>query len=353
MSIRSANEYGFVNARIRGMKSRFISIGVYESLIQASSYPDFIKMLSGTYYGSVIAKHSPTAVPSPDELALILSRDFVDVSANLSRSLTGKVRIFTDTFLEMFFAESIKSIIRGIHVGLDTDEILRFSVPSSSAQARLFQTLVNAPSVNKMIDLLPQWDLKVALLTRFPSYQEFDSTAPLEVAVEEWYLRKIVESLKEFSKGEQKRVLDILDSRVILRNVLTGIRATLLGFEQRALELSLVRFSRAQLLTDAIASSNTWREVIATLDNTRFAQFGGRIARMYEDTDDLGDVELAIEDFIAQRIKLQLTAFPFHLGTIIGFFSLKQYEVRNLRSISVGIERGESAEIIRRMITIW
>ncbi len=131
MSIRSANEYGFVNARIRGMKSRFISIGVYESLIQASSYPDFIKMLSGTYYGSVIAKHSPSAVPSPDELALILSQDFVDVSASLSRSLTGKVRIFTDTFLEMFFAESIKTIIRGIHVGLDTDEILRFSVPSS------------------------------------------------------------------------------------------------------------------------------------------------------------------------------------------------------------------------------
>ena len=353
MSIRSANEYGFVNARIRGMKSRFISIGVYESLIQASDYQDFIKILSGTYYGSVIAKHSPTAVPSPDELALILSQDFVDVSANLSRSLTGKVRIFTDTFLEMFFAESIKSIIRGIHVGLDTDEILRFSVPSSSAQASLFQTLVNAPSVNKMIDLLPQWDLKVALLTRFPSYQEFDSTAPLEVAVEEWYLRKVVESLNEFSKGEQKRVVDILESRVVLRNVLTGIRATLLGFEQRALELSLVRFSHARDLTDTITASNTWREVITTLDNTRFAQFGGRIARMYEDTDDLGDVELAIEDFVAQRIKRQLTAFPFHLGTIIGFFSLKQYEVRNLRSIAVGIERGESAEIIRRMITIW
>ncbi len=310
-------------------------------------------MLSGTYYGSVIAKHSSTAVPSPDELALILSQDFVDVSANLSRSLTGKVRLFTDTFLEMFFAESIKSIIRGIHVGLDKDEILRFSVPSSSAQVSLFQTLVNAPSVNKMIDLLPQWDLKVALLTRFPSYQEYDSTAPLEVAVEEWYLRKVVEALEGFSKDEQKCVLDILESRVILRNVLTGIRATLLGFEQKALELSLVRFSRVQMLTDAIASSNTWREVIAALDNTRFAKFGGRIARMYEDTDDLGDVELAIEDFIAQRIKRQLTAFPFHLGTIIGFFSLKQYEVRNLRSISVGIERGESAEIIRRMITIW
>ncbi|MHA1137536.1 MAG: V-type ATPase subunit [Candidatus Thorarchaeota archaeon] len=353
MGLRSANEYGFVNARIRGMKSRFLSIGVYESLLQASSYEGFIKILSGTYYGSVIAKQSQSAIPSPDELALILSRDFADVSANLSRSLTGKIGAFTDTYLEMFYAESIKSIIRGVHVELDADEILRFSIPSSPGEANLFKTLINARSVNKLIDLLPEWDLKVALLTRLPSYQEFNSTAPLEVAVEEWYLRRMSDELLEFSKSEQKKVLDVLESRVVLRNVLTGIRATLLGLEQRVVELSLVRFPRVRDLTDTIPSSNTWREVVAKLDNTRFAQFGGRIARMYEETDDLGDVELAIEDYIAQRIKLQLTAFPFHLGTIIGFFSLKQYEIRNLRSIAVGIERGESAETIRRMITIW
>jgi V/A-type H+/Na+-transporting ATPase subunit C len=353
MGLRAANEYGFVNARIRGMKSRFISVGVYESLLQAGSYQDFIKMLSGTYYGSVIAKHSPSAVPSPDQLALILSQDFADVSANLSRSLTGKIGAFTDTYLELFYAESIKSIIRGIHVELDTDEILRFSIPSSPTEATLFETLINAGSVNKMIDLLPQWDLKVALLTRLPSYQEYDSTAPLEVAVEEWYLRKMSDALLVFSKSEQKKVLDILEARVVLRNVLTGIRATLLGLEPRVVELSLVRFPRVRDLADVIPSATTWREVVAKLDNTRFSQFGGRIARMYEDTDDLGDVELAIEDYIAQRIKLQLTAFPFHLGTVIGFFSLKQYEIRNLRSIAVGVERGESAEIIRRMITIW
>lgn len=353
MGLRSANEYGFVNARIRGMKSRFISIGVYENLLQASSYPDFIKMLSGTYYGSIISKHSSTAVPSPDELALILSKDFADISANLSRSLTGKIRNFTDTFLEMFYAESVKSIIRGLHVGLDADEILRFSVPSSPTEANLFQTLVGASSVNKMIDLLPQWDLKVALLTRLPIYQEYDSTAPLEVAVEEWYLRKVVDALKDFSKHESDRVYSILESRVILRNILTGLRAMFLGLESRALELSLVRFPRTQMLTDAIASAKTWREVLSKLDPTKYSEFGGRMARLYEESNDLGDVELAIEDFIAQKIKLQLTAFPFHLGTIIGFFSLKQYEVRNLRSIAVGIERGESAETIRRMITIW
>jgi vacuolar-type H+-ATPase subunit C/Vma6 len=89
------------------------------------------------------------------------------------------------------------------------------------------------------------------------------------------------------------------------------------------------------------------------MEATRFGQFGGRIARLYEETEDLSDVELAIEDYIVQRVKQLLTAYPFHLGTIIGFFSLKYYEVRNIRSIAVGVERGQSAENIRKMITIW
>jgi vacuolar-type H+-ATPase subunit C/Vma6 len=341
MTIRAANEYGFINARIRGMKSHFLTIGTYENLLQASSYPDFIKILSGTYYGSIMSKHSQSSVPSPDELALILSQDFADVSSTLSRSLTGKVRDFANTFLEMFLAESVKSII------------LRFSVPISPAQAALFQTLVDSHSVQRMIDLLPQWDLKVSLLTRVPSYQEFDSTAPLEVAIEEWYLRNMLDALKEFSKTEQDRVLDILEARVTLKNVLTALRASLLQLEPQVIELSLIRFSRTREVTEALMNAKTWREVLAKLDSTRYGALGGRLARLYEETNDLANVELAIEDHLAQRIKRQMTAFPFHLGTVIGFFSLKQYEVRNIRSIAVGIERGESAETIRRMITIW
>lgn len=353
MALKSANEYGFVNARIRGMKSRFLTVGNYESLLSSGSYEDFIKILSGTYYGQVISRDSSTSRPNPEELALILSRDFANVSTNLSRSLTGKAREFTNTYLEMFMAESVKSIIRGIHVGLDRDEILRFAVAQDPEQATLFETLVDAGSVSTLIDLLPHWDLRVALLTKLPSYEEFDSPAPLEVAIEEWYLKKVLEALKEFSNEEARRVLDILESRVILRNVLTALRAVTLQWESRALEQSLIRFSKAREFTDSLKSANTWRDVITKMDSTRFGQFGGRIARLYEETEDLSDVELAIEDYLAQRVKQLLTAYPFHLGTIIGFFSLKAFEIRNIRSIAVGVERGQSAENIRKMITIW
>ncbi|MHA2221021.1 MAG: V-type ATPase subunit [Candidatus Thorarchaeota archaeon] len=353
MASRAANEYGFVNARIRGMKSRFLSVGVYESLLQSKSYEDFIKILSSTYYGQVISRESSTAVPTPEDLALILSKDFAEVSTNLSRSITGKIQTFTKTYLEMFLAESVKSIIRGVHVGLDRDEILRFAVPLTPAQADQFSLLVDAGSVSKLIDLLPYRDMKVALLTKLPKYEEFDSTAPLEVALEEWHLKKVLNALKEFSREDQKRVLDLIVTRVALRNVLTQLRALILQLDSGAVEQSLIRFKLTRELTESIKTASTWREVFTRLDSTRYSHLSGRLARLYEETNDLSEVELAIEDYIAQRVKLQLTAFPFHLGTLTGFYSLKFYETRNLRSIAVGIERKESADVIRKNITIW
>ena len=353
MASRAANEYGFVNARIRGMKSRFLSVGTYESLLQAKSYEDFIKILSSTYYGQVISRESSTSRPTPEDLALILSKDFAEVSTNLSRSITGKVQSFTKTYLEMFLAESIKSIIRGVHVGLDRDEILRFSVPLSPEQVDQFSMLVDAGSVSKLIDLIPVRDMKVALLTKLPKYEEFDSTAPLEVALEEWHLKKVVTALKDFSKEDQSRVLDVLVTRVVLRNVLTILRALILQLDSGAIEQSLIRFALTREITESMKNVNSWREVFTKLDATRYSHLSGRLARLYEDTNDLSQIELTIEDYIAQRVKLQLTAFPFHLGTITGFFNLKYYEIRNIRSIAVGIERKEPADDIRRMITIW
>jgi len=353
MASRAANEYGFVNARIRGMKSRFLTVGTYESLLQSKSYEDFIKILSSTYYGQVISRESTTSIPTPEDLALILSKDFADVSTNLSRSITGKVQAFTKTYLEMFLAESIKSIIRGVHVGLDRDEILRFAVPLTPQQADQFSLLVDAGSVSKLIDLIPYRDMKVALLTKLPKYEDFDSTAPLEVALEEWYLKKVLNALKEFKKADQDRVLDVLVTRVALRNVLTMLRALILELDMDAVEQSLIRFKLTRELTESIKTASTWREVFTKLDATRFSELSGRLARLYDEYNDLSRVELAIEDYIAQRVKLQLTAFPFHLGTLTGFFNLKFYEIRNIRSIAVGIERREPADDIRKMITIW
>jgi vacuolar-type H+-ATPase subunit C/Vma6 len=330
-----------------------LDVGDYERLLQSSSYSEFMKLLMNTYYGPAISRESPQKTPAPDELALILSRDFAEVSHSLSRSLTGKVRAFTQAYMDMFLAESLKSIIRGIHVGLEKSEILRFSVPVSSEQADVFSRLVDMGTVSKLVDALPYPDARLSMITRLHFYDELKSTAPLEVALEEWYLGSIMSAVKVMSREDRRRVLSMLEPRVILRNMLVILRAQILQLTPRVVGLSIVRFTaRSNRIAGSMVSRPSWREALSLLEDTGFKQFGGRLARLYEEKQSLADLELATEDFLAQRVRLQMTGYPFHAGTIFGFFNLKFYEIRNIRSIAVGIERGESAETIRRMITL-
>ncbi|MCF2136582.1 MAG: V-type ATPase subunit [Candidatus Thorarchaeota archaeon] len=354
MSFRSANEYAFINARIRGLKSRLLTVGDYERMLQAGGYSEFLKLLMGTSYGPIISREHIPGEIYPDELSLILSKYFAEVSHAIASSLSGKIREFSETYMNMFLAESIKSILRGLHVNLDKDEILRFAVPTTPEEAALFERLVDMGTVDRMIDELPFADMKLALLTRLPAYDKYNSTAPLEVALEEWYLHTMHHVLSEFSLSEHRKVILALETRVAMRNLLTAVRALHFGLSEDILEVSLIRFTPAvNRLNDSIKTKTNWKDVFALFDGTKYATLVGHLSRIYTEGEDLSEVELAVEDYLAQDIRKQMVGYPFHLGVIFGFLTLKYYEVRNIRSIAVGIERGEPAETIRRMINIF
>ncbi len=354
MSSKAVNELAFVNARIRGMKSLLLTVSDYERLLQVPTYEDFVKTLMATAYGPIISEAHIVGVPYPEDLGLILARHFADTVHSVGKSLTGRVRDFAESYLHLLHAESVKSVLRGVHVGLEREEILRYAVSTSPEEEVLFQRLADAGSVDRLIDLIPLTDMRLALLTRLPAYEQYNSTAPLEVALEEWGLRNILKSLSRFPMADQQRIRGLLEARVILRNLLTVLRAMRLKLSEDIIGLSLIRFSAT---TDAISQSmrgrSNWREVFARLESTRYADLASRLARVYGEEQNLADVEIAVEDYLAQRTRIQMVGYPFQLGTIFGFFGLKYYEIRNIRSIAVGIERGEPPKTIRRMITMF
>ncbi len=336
------------------MKSRFLKIGDYERLLQAGSYAEFIRILMTTSYGPLITRVASSVLSNIDELALILAKDFAEMVYSLSRSLSGRVQELTARYMDMFLVESLKSIVRGIHTRLDRDEILRFAAAVSSEQEQTFRQLADAGSVQRFIDMLPYTDAKVALLTRLSAYTELDSTVPLEVALDEWFLKGMSTALEEFPSEDATRVMNILEARVLLRNLLVILRANALQLSPRAVDLSTVRFTaRVNTLTNAMRSRPGWREILAQLQSSAYSQLIGRLARLYETEQSLAALELAVEDYLAQRMRLLMTAYPFHIGTVFGFLGMKNYEVRNIRSIAVGVESGESPERIRRTIIIW
>lgn len=354
MSFMAAKRYGVVNVRIRAMKSRFLDAGDYDQLLRSGSYSAFINSLKNTYYGDVIDQEATTATPDPEELSTILSKDFAEVIDTISESVTGVVRRFTETYLEMFLIEGLKSIIRGLHAGLDEDQILQFAASTTPEQKNLLTELVKTGSIKNMIEAIPYKNLKTALIAREEAFEKYESTAPLEVAVEEWYLREVQDALESFPKDDRERVMSILEPGVDLQNLLTRLRALSLDLEPEVVRLSMIRFTEdSRDFVELFADADSWDKIILSLERTKYSRFAERLMRIEEEGRDLFQVEIAVKDYVAQQVKRQLTAFPFHLGIVIGFFTLKGYEIRNISSLAVGVERGLDTDIMRDIITVW
>ncbi|MBS3794830.1 MAG: V-type ATPase subunit [Candidatus Thorarchaeota archaeon] len=350
----ATKRYALVNVRVRAMKSRFLDSSDYDRLVQSKSYERFIDVLRTTHYRGAIDRESTTDVPDSKELANILSKEFAECIDILSESVTDPVKSFILTCVKRPFIENLKSIIREIHAGLEERSVKEFFVPLSDTYEDLLIELDKHGTIRDMIEKIPYEDLKEALIAREPAFEEYRSTAPFEVVVEEWYLKEVQDALGNFSKDDRERVTSILEPRVDLQNVVTRLRALSLGLRSEIVELSMIQFTEeSRALARNIEKTSSWNDVISVLDETKYSRFAERFLEVEEDRRNPYHVELGIKEYVAEQAKKQLKAFPFQLGMIVGFLTLKQYEIGNIRSLAVGIEKGMSAEIMRDIIVVW
>lgn len=354
MSFMAAERYALVNVRIRAMKSRFLDSSDYDRLVQSKSYERFIDVLRTTHYRGAIDRESTTDVPGSKELTNILSKEFAECIGILSESVDDPVKSFILTYVKMPFIENLKSIIREIHGGLEERSVKEFSVPLSAAYEDFLIELGKHGTIRDMIEEIPYEDLKAALIAREPAFEEYQSTAPFEVAIEEWYLKEVQDALGDFSKDDRERVMSILEPRVDLQNVVTRLRALSLGLRSELVELSMIRFTEeSRVLARNLEKTSSWNDVISILDETKYSRFADKFLQVEEDARNPYQVELGVKEYVVEQAKKQLKAFPFQLGMIVGFLTLKQYEIGNIRSLVVGIEKGISAEIMRDIIVVW
>jgi V/A-type H+-transporting ATPase subunit C len=348
-----AKEYGNINTRIRAKKAAFLGFGEIEKFLHAVDFEEFMNFLDGTSYANIIHEEAPQGVFHPDELSTILAKDLVQVVTNIKRPLRGKVRKFLEAYMEMFTAENLKTIVRGIHADMDKEEIFSFVIPLTSIQSHIFELIVEAETVKDFVEKIPYKEIKERLLLKMPLYEELNSTAPLEVTIEEWYLDIIKSALNGFPKSDQKRMTRIFETRVILRNILTMLRVFALKYDIKIAEMSMIHFNKTiNYLNKRILQSTSWDELFSEIAKSKFRKIGRRIYQLYEATHDLIEVELLIDDYLAQQMKQQLSGYPFHLGIIAGFISMKHYEIKNLVSIGLGVEKGEPPDEIMKMITL-
>ena len=90
--------------------------------------------------------------------------------------------------------------------------------------------------------------------------------------------------------------------------------------------------------------------VVAALEGTRYYQPVLGAVPEYESTGSVLPIELALDGHLVRVGKDISITQPFGIGPAIGYLSLKEMEIRNVRTLARGIESGLSADEIRSLI---
>ena len=191
-------DYGYINARIRGMKSRLLGPELLESLILKPDTDAIITELEKTPYREEIVKASVQhAGLACIEVALRMNiaRTFRKIYSLFENEKDEK---YARILLNRWDVHNIKTILRGKNIHETSSEILGCLIPAGELDEATLVELVKQPDVRGVIDLLATWRIIYSLpLTRhFKDYSEKRDLAVMEYALDKFYFAIALDTIR-------------------------------------------------------------------------------------------------------------------------------------------------------------
>jgi V/A-type H+-transporting ATPase subunit C len=329
-------DYGYVNARIRGMKSHLLDRHIFEDLIFQPDLDSLISHLEKTPYKEDIieAKVQYSGVLCIEyALRKNFTRTFRKILDFVRESEAERyIRIF----LHRWDVQNIKTILRGKNIHITNEEILECLVPAGELDEVTLTELIRQPDVRAVIDMLATWRIVYAkpLTEKFGEFYEKGDLAILECALDKYYYKEALESVKTRSYNNVL-IRDILATEidvVNLRTILRMIRDHVDSAEAQEFLIEGGKELSPDIVNQFIALHSI-EEVLKELEQTPY-RFLADIPEIAIKTQKISVIEKQLEKFLIRKGVNAFFGDPLSVASVIGYFWAKYNEITNIRIIS-------------------
>lgn len=347
-------DYGYANARARGMRSRLLKHAFFEEMIAAPDRTKLIQLLSETEYGpdlDVKLIHGRTFAVVDEALKVNMLRTYrkiIDFS-------NDEIRLIISALLGRWDLFNIKTILRGKHMKLSAKEIEASLMPVGGIPEVELSALAAMESVRAVSDTMGTWGIQFAqpLSEVVGEYVQSDNLSVLELALDRYYTRW-ASTMVEGKRVNYQIARDILGMQVDSTNLLTAFRllkadTTDLDVEQYFLEGGL---HVGKALFIQLAALSDVDQVIDHLKGTPYARKLENVLLTYLEEGQIAVFERELENFVMNRALGAASGDPLGAGIIVSYLYAKQNEVTNLRIIVKGKSVGMPPERMRKELIL-
>ena len=347
-------DYGYGNARIRGMRSRLLAPNFYEQLIQTQDLARMIAVLSDTEYGPDLEEkllHGRTTTQVDEALRDNIVRTYRKVLGFLD----GQAAYLATTLLSRWDVFNVKTIIRGRHLGMHADEIDSNVMPAGQFSSGELSVLSRSPDVRAVVDTLATWGVEYAgaLSQAVVEYQRDGDIAALELALDRYYAMWAMQRLAK-RNANYRLAAKIVSIQIDTTNLMTAIRLQKADMEG----VDPLRFflpGGLDVDERLFAELTSMSDIDELLDGLKATPYGRPLEEEVIHFIEVGSVsvfERALEDYLMRKALRADRGDPLGVGLIIGYLWAKHNEVTNLRIIVKGTTIGMPEDRMRRELIL-
>lgn len=338
-------KHPYTYARVMAMRSKLISPGEYQRLMKLS-LPGLLKFLQESEYKQEINRMA-LHYRGVELLERALNENLADTYAKLRRISSKDLSAIMDIFLLRRDIQNIKTILRGVHAGLEKAEIWDTVYPACFAKAE-YDRVVSAGSVEevlKRLDFIPF----AVFRDELAQYSRTGSLSLIEATLDRHLLNEMLGVAGALPKGAGF-LRDFLNLEVDLLNLKAILRLKVAGFAPKQVR-EIVLFRGGHL-----SKSDLRKMVEADLGNLTSLYMGGKYGKLFEglnkDKPDITGIEIRLDRFLLKRSTLFQRKHPLTVDVILGYLFAKWVEVRNLEMMGKASHLRLGEEFVKNNLVI-
>jgi V/A-type H+-transporting ATPase subunit C len=329
-------DWGYINARMRGMKSRLLDHRTLDNLVLQPDLDSLASELEKTPYREdlIEARGRYSGMPAIEHaLRMNFVRTFRKI---LDFSKEKEAALYISIFLHRWDVQNIKTILRGKNIHVTNEEILDCIVPAGELDEATLTELVRQQDLKSVIDLLASWRIAFAtpLTAAFPAFAKSGDLGMLECALDRYYYEDALLAVAAPSPNNAM-IRDILSLEVDVVNIKTVLRmirdhALPEEAESFLIDGGLVLDARK---LDRLLALHSIEDAFAMLATTRYRFLTG-IPETALRSQKISVIEKELERYLVRQGTRSFQKDPLSVASLIGYFWAKYNEITNIRIIS-------------------
>ncbi len=354
----TANSYGSLNVRMRAQRADLLTAGTYNLFATASDLKSLNQLLYNTQYKDIIGIEADKEYPSIFEIDRRLTQFFVDLYQNNRNFIPNSAKPFIDAYGMVYFLNNVKMLLSVLHGTGELTDAQEMTISLKPKHNEEIQNLLQAKNVEDFISRLSNEELRNELEAVIGEYRFLDLIYPLIITIDQYYYRKLNKEIKKLSSNDFTPMKKLLGTRIGLQNLEVILRSKALDISQKIISKWLIVSELSPVKGDVLGkllASRDLEECFKIIrDETAFVDLGKNLLQNIEDDiAPLHDYDRHADQTMVHKANALFQGSSFNIAIFPGFFTLKEIELRNIRTLILGkIDKRSANEILDKIILV-